>query len=152
MLQRALQDDFWDVVMVGFNILNQSARERVFPLTIENNVGVLVMFAVRRALSRPEILRQYIRELILEKQLDPSDIDEDDPLGFLIHVNGAVSLTDAAYRFCRYEPETHVILSGTGSRDHLRQNIESFSRPHLPEGDLKRVKEIFRNVDSVTGQ
>ena len=26
MLQRALQDDIWDVMMVGFNILNQSAR------------------------------------------------------------------------------------------------------------------------------
>src|SRR5512142_2578790 len=28
MLQRALQDEDWDVVMVGFNLLNPSARER----------------------------------------------------------------------------------------------------------------------------
>ena len=26
MLQRALKDDIWDVIMVGINILNQSAR------------------------------------------------------------------------------------------------------------------------------
>ena len=51
MLQRALQDDVWDVMMVGFNILNQSARERVFPTAMEKNVGILIMFAVRRALS-----------------------------------------------------------------------------------------------------
>ena len=31
MLAQALKDDCWDVMMVGFNLLNQSARERVFP-------------------------------------------------------------------------------------------------------------------------
>ena len=153
MLQRALQDDFWDAMMVGFNILNQSARDRVFPKTMEKNIGVLIMFAVRRALSRPERLKQCIKELIEKKQIDPSDIDEDNPLGFLIHPDGgAISVTDAAYRFCHYEPRTHVILSGTGNIDHLKENIESFYRPPLPEKDLMRIKKIFKKVDSISGQ
>src|SRR3990172_244027 len=50
MLQRALEDRWWDVVMVGFNILNQSARAAVLSKTLERNTGVLVMFAVRKAL------------------------------------------------------------------------------------------------------
>jgi len=54
MLQKALKDDYWDVMMVGFNILNQSARERVFPVTMKKNIGTLIMFPVRLALSRPE--------------------------------------------------------------------------------------------------
>ena len=29
MLERALRDDCWDVMIVGFNLLNPSARERV---------------------------------------------------------------------------------------------------------------------------
>ena len=33
MLAQALKDDCWDVMMVGFNLLNPSARERVFPIT-----------------------------------------------------------------------------------------------------------------------
>ena len=33
MLVRAVEDDCWDVVMVGFNLLNQSARDRVFHTT-----------------------------------------------------------------------------------------------------------------------
>jgi aryl-alcohol dehydrogenase-like predicted oxidoreductase len=61
-------------------------------------------------------------------------------------------LTDAAYRFCRYEPGTHVILSGTGNLDHLKANIESFSRPALPQEDLEKLKNIFAKVDSVSGQ
>lgn len=151
MLQRALQDDVWDVMMVGFNPLNQSARERVFARTIEKNIGVLIMFAVRRALSRSERLTQVIKELIEKGQLNPDDIDQADPLGFLIHEGGAVSLPDAAYRFCRDEPGTHVILSGTGNPAHLQANLASFSRPPLPEADRLRLERIFRHVDSVSG-
>jgi aryl-alcohol dehydrogenase-like predicted oxidoreductase len=151
MLQRALDDDVWDVMMVGFNLLNQSARERVFPRTIEQDIGVLIMFAVRRALSQPERLKANLEELIERGQLDPADLDLDDPLGFLIHEGGAHSLPDAAYRFCRDEPGTHVILSGTGNPAHLRANLASFERPPLPEEDRRRLMHVFRRVDSVAG-
>ena len=152
MLERALQDDIWDVMMVGFNILNQSARDRVLAKTIEKNIGILIMFAVRLALSRPKRLKECIDELIEKKQLNPNEIDRSDPLGFVTHEGGAVNLVDAAYRFCRYEPGTHVILSGTGNLDHMKANIESILRPSLPENDLTKLKNIFRNVDSISGQ
>jgi L-galactose dehydrogenase len=152
MLQRALQDDYWDVIMVGFNILNQSARERVFPETMKKNIGTLIMFPVRLALSRPERLKQVIDELIKKGELDPSDIDIKNPLRFLVHEGSAVNLVDAAYRFCNYEPGTDVILSGTGDIEHLKANIESFSRPSLPDEDLLRLKKIFQNVESISGQ
>lgn len=167
MLQRAMQDDVWDVVMVGFNLLNQSARELVFQRAIEQSVGILVMFAVRRALSRPDKLAEVLAELIAAGQIDPADLDRFDldgpdsgrrdpdlahALDFLIHDGGAVSIPDAAYRFCRDEPGTHAILSGTGNPVHLQDNIESFYRPPLPDADRRRLEHIFRNVDSVTGQ
>jgi len=151
MFQRALQDDFWDVIMVGFNILNQSARQRVFPMTIEKNIGVLIMFAIRNALSRPERLKEVVQELIEKGQLDPAEIDAEAPLDFLIHEGGALSLPDAAYRFCRDEPGTHVVLSGTGNPDHVQANIETLSRPPLSSEMTERLKHIFRHVDSVAG-
>ncbi len=152
MLQKALKDDYWDVMMVGFNILNQSARERVFPETMKKNIGTLIMFPVRLALSRPERLKQIIDELIEKGELDSSDIDMKNPLDFLNHEGGAVNSVDAAYRFCNYEPGADVILSGTGDIDHLKANIESFSRPPLPDEDVLKLKKIFQNVDSVSGQ
>ena len=152
MLQRALQDDVWDVIMVGINILNQSARSRVLAETIRKNIGVQVMFAVRLALSRPERLKEVVRELIAKGQLDAFEIDIDDPLGFVITEGGAVSIPDAAYRFCRDEPGTHVILSGTGSADHMRANLEFIERPPLPETVTSRLRSIFRRVDSISGQ
>ena len=152
MLHRALQDDIWDVMMVGFNMLNQSANAGLFTATTEKNIGIVVMFAVRMAFSRPDRLRQIIEDLIEKKQVDPQDINLGDLLSFLVHDGGAINLTDAAYRFCRYEPGTQVILSGTGNPAHLDENIASFSRPPLPSGDLIKLKSIFQNVDSVTGQ
>ncbi|MFX0069585.1 MAG: aldo/keto reductase [Candidatus Hermodarchaeota archaeon] len=152
MLQRALQDDYWDVIMVGFNILNQTARDLVFSETLKRNIGTLIMFPVRLALSRPERLREIINELIENNQINPSDIDLDNPLDFLIHEGGAKNLVDAAYRFCNNEPGADVILSGTGNIDHLKDNIKSFSRPPLPDKDLLILKKIFKNVNSVSGQ
>jgi aryl-alcohol dehydrogenase-like predicted oxidoreductase len=152
MLGRALDDDLWDYVMVGFNIINQSARRVVLPRAMEAGVGTLIMFAVRLALSRGERLREVVAELVEAGELDSSEVDPDNPLGFLVHEGGAVSLPDAAYRFCRDEPGTGVVLSGTGNLEHLRANLRSFGRPPLPEEDLDRLRAMFHRVDCVTAQ
>jgi hypothetical protein len=111
------------------------------------------MFAVRKALSDMEFLAETVAALIDEGHIDAADIDDPEhPLGFLVHDDGAVSIPDAAYRFCNYEPGTHVILSGTGNPDHLKQNIASLGRGPLPDADVERLKKIFRKVDSITGQ
>ncbi len=152
MLKRAIKDDIWDVMMVGFNILNQTARDTIFPTTIEKDIGILIMFAVRLALSRPERLKVLLNRLIREGKIEPSKIDIKDPLQFLVHDQGAVNLVDAAYRFCAYEPGVHVVLSGTGNVEHLKENIASFYRPSLPDADLRLLREIFKDVDSISGQ
>jgi aryl-alcohol dehydrogenase-like predicted oxidoreductase len=157
MMQQAVQDDYWDVVMVGFNILNQSARDRIFPHTQQRGIGVLNMFAVRQALSQPAKLRQTIAELIKNGSISREVIaDLDDPLGFLTGAedskNRAESLPDAAYRFCRAEPGVHVVLSGTGNVRHLEENVASIMRPPLPLPTHERLCRIFAGVDSVSGQ
>jgi aryl-alcohol dehydrogenase-like predicted oxidoreductase len=150
MLQRALQDDWIDVVMLGFSILNQCARDTVLRQTQSGDVGTLNMFAVRRALSRPEEMRKQIGELAEQGLLD-GEIDADDPLGFLVHEHGAESVVDAAYRFCRWEPGIDVVLTGTGSVDHLKENVASLERPPLPDEGAARLKQIFSRVDTVSG-
>ncbi len=47
MLSAAVPTGVWDVVMVGFNLLNPSARRNVLKLTQAHNIGVQDMFAVR---------------------------------------------------------------------------------------------------------
>lgn len=151
MLERALVDDCWDVVMVGFNLLNPSARERVFAPAARGGVGTLVMFAVRRALSRSDELRRVVTGLVERGEIPAAAVDLEDPLGFLVHEGGAESVVDAAYRFCRHEPGAHVILTGTGRLEHLEQNVRSICRGPLPATDLERWQAIFGAVDSVSG-
>ncbi|MCY4018215.1 MAG: aldo/keto reductase [Chloroflexi bacterium] len=151
MLGRALQDDIWDVIMVGFNLLNQTARETVLARAIEKEIGVLIMFAVRRALSRPDHLRRTLESLIESGEIDAREIDLDAPLGFLRNDGAAPDTTDAAYRFCRDEPGVHVVLSGTSNPTHLAANIASFARPPLPPQHITRLQHIFRNAVSATG-
>jgi aryl-alcohol dehydrogenase-like predicted oxidoreductase len=151
MLDRALPDDHFDVVMVGHNLLNPSARHRVFPLTRANDVGTLIMFAVRRALSRPENAIAIVETLIEQGAVDARHVDLADPLGFVIAHRDVKSLVEAAYRFCRYEPGAHVILTGTGSVEHLRENVESILAGPLPGEITQQLTKVFGGVDSVSG-
>jgi L-galactose dehydrogenase len=150
MLSRAVRDDDWDVVMVGFNILNQSARDRILAETRRRGIGVLCMFAVRDALSRPEKLRETVGELISQGLIARDVVDLQNPLAFVEQV--ADSLPDAAYRFCRAEPGIDVVLSGTGKTAHLEQNVASILRAPLPDRVRSRLIDLFGSVDTVSGQ
>lgn len=152
MMSRAVRDDYWDVVMVGFNILNQSARERVFAETQRRNIGVLGMFAVRDALSRPEKLRETITELVRQGKLTSDAVDIHDPLGFILQDGDVASVPEAAYRFCRAEPGMHVVLSGTGNRQHLEENVAAILKPPLSPTVHQRLVDIFAGIDTVSGQ
>ncbi len=150
MLQRALLDDCWDVVMVGFNLLNPSARDRVFPLTQEKNIGVEVMFAVRRALSQPDELRRVACQLVEDGHIPESAIDLDDPLGFLRPGRNG-SVVDSAYRFVRHEPGCHVVLTGTGNPGHLEDNISSINSQPLTTEEVEGLRRLFGHLDHLSG-
>ena len=152
MLQRALQDDHFDVVMVGFSLLNPSARQSVFPATREHDVGTLIMFAVRKALSQPEALHGIVAKLLDDDRITADLIDTDDPLGFLASHPEVSSTIQAAYRYCRHQPGAHVVLTGTSSEEHLEENVASILAPALPEELLDRLHRIFGGVDHVTGE
>jgi aryl-alcohol dehydrogenase-like predicted oxidoreductase len=151
MLQQAVTADCWDVMMVGFSLLNPSARMRVFPHTRQKNIGVLGMFAVRRALSQPEKLKELLDGLRKSGQLAADACREDDPLGFLTVPGVASSIPEAAYRFCRYEPGMHTVLTGTGNVEHLQENVASLLKPSLPQAALQRLEQLFGQVDTVSG-
>ena len=150
MMARAVRDDYWDVVMVGFNILNQSARERVLAETRQRDIGVLCMFAVRDALSQPNKLRETVGKLAREGLINADAVDLQNPFDFLDPVTD--SLPDAAYRFCRAEPGIHVVLSGTGKIPHLEQNVASILRPPLPDGVRARLIKLFEGLDTLSGE
>ncbi|HEY5466531.1 MAG TPA: aldo/keto reductase, partial [Clostridia bacterium] len=151
MLQRAVADDCWEVMMVGFNLLNQSARTRVLQPAAEKGIGILDMFAVRRALVSQALLSVFMKGMLEQGLIDPDRYDGQNPLGFLLERGGYGSLTELAYRFCISEPGIHSILSGTGNPQHLEQNLRDIGKGPMPAEDRETLMSLFERVDSVSG-
>ena len=148
-MQRVAKDAVWESVMLGFHMMHQNARQVVFPDTIANGTGTLLMFVVRNIFSQPDYLRSTVKELVEDGKLPAEMAKSDNPLGFLIHESGASSLTDAAYRFVRHEPGVHVVLFGTGNPAHVETNIASILKPALPKADAEKLAKLFGHLEGV---
>ena len=158
MLKRAVQDHCWDVMMVGFNLLNPSARQRVLPYTQSKGIGTLGMFAVRRALIGESWLRTLLLRMaeavVLGKTavVDPALATAPDLFAALGLKGVSESLSEAAYRFAAYEPGLDCVLSGTSNANHLSDNLQAIQRGPLPPATITHLAELFGKVDGFSGQ
>jgi len=152
MLGNALADNIFDVIMVGYNLLNPCAAKNVLPAAMEKKVGVLCMFAVRKALSNPAQLEIDIGRILERGQADPALVKTKGALDFLADKGVADSIPEAAYRFCRHTPGIDVVLTGTGNAAHLAENLASIQGPPLPTATLEKLAAMFGKVDCVSGQ
>ncbi len=148
-LAKAIPSDLFDVVMVAFHLLHQSARDSVFPLTRASGVATLLMFAVRLIFSQPGRLQSTLAELVQRGQLPAAWVDEEAPLAFLTGQVGPMGIIDAAYRYARHEPGVDVVLFGTGNITHLHTNIQSILADPLPAAARSRVQERFGHLVGV---
>jgi aryl-alcohol dehydrogenase-like predicted oxidoreductase len=148
-LGRALAEDCFDVMMFAFSLMNQNAREVLFPKTIDQGIGTMIMFVVRSLFSVPGRLQSDIQELCDKGQLPKWFAETDNPLGFLVHEHGADSVMDACYRYARHEAGADCILFGTSSVSHLKTNVASILAPPLPKVDLAKIKEYFGHLEAV---
>ena len=146
MLARALEDDCWDVIMTGFTFFNQSARDVLFPTTIEKDVAVEIMASARSYFSRPEQLAEEIGRLADSGVVSRDEVDAADPLGFLKESGDVQSTTEASYRFVAHEPGVHVVLVGTGNPAHLEENVRSLSAGPLPAQVRDRLVRLFGHL------
>ena len=146
MLARAVQEGPWEVIMLAYSLMNQGARQNIFPTTQRRGIGTLLMFVVRNIFSNAAYRRDVVAKLVEQGQLKASD---GDPLGFLISEGGAESITDAAYRYARHEQGTDVILFGTGNKDHVKDNVASILRPALPPAVIERLHTSFGHLTGV---
>ena len=149
MIQRAFNEDIFDIIMIAYHLLNQNAERFVFPQDQAQGIGTLIMFAVRSLFSVPGRLKENVDDLVKKGKLPDWLMENENPFDFLIHPDGASSVIDACYRYVRHQPGADVILFGTGNLDHLKINIASINKPPLPEDDLVRVRELFGQLEGI---
>jgi aryl-alcohol dehydrogenase-like predicted oxidoreductase len=149
MLIRAANEGPWDVFMVAFNMMHQGTRKKLFPLTLEKKIGTLVMFAVRSIFTKNERVVAALKEAASKGKIAQEIADNPEPLGFLLHKDGASSITEAAYRYAVNEPGVDVVLFGTGDRDHLHANVKSLLLPPLPAADMAKLAALYGTLIDV---
>ena len=140
--KRLARDGHFDTVMTGYNLLHQTAENDVLEAAEAEDIGVIVMIAVRRALGNPERLRAVIAELKADGHLASDALPDDDPLGWLVHGN-VESVPEAAYRYVLEPSGVSTVLSGTANPDHLDANVAAMARGPLPPEDRRRLQELF---------
>jgi aryl-alcohol dehydrogenase-like predicted oxidoreductase len=153
MLTQAVADDCWDVLMVGFNLLNQTARERVLRAATASDRGVFGMYVVRQALRDLDLVSAHLRERASDGTL-PATADVEGVIQTLedaLRDTGS-TLPDLAYRFASAEPGISTVLIGIGNPDHLAANLESFGKPPLDGATLETLRGILSGIAALSGE
>jgi aryl-alcohol dehydrogenase-like predicted oxidoreductase len=145
MLTLALADDVWDTLMVGYNLLTPTAEGHVLPEAQRRDVGTLIMCAVRRAIARPERLKEVVGDLKRRGELPAAAVPDDAPLDWLVH-DDVPSVTAAAYRFAAGHPGVSCVLTGTANPQHLEDNVRDILGSPLPDADRQRVLTLFGRI------
>ena len=141
-LQRALDDDIFDVLMIGHNLMSPNGLVNVLPTAQERNVGIVVMCAVRTIITTPDMLRETVRQWKEDGALAADAVPDDAPLDWVLGP-GVGSLAEAAYRFAAESPAVSTVLTGTANVDHLEDNVRAILAPPLPTEISDRLKETF---------
>lgn len=152
MLKRALSDDGYDVIMVGFNMLNPSARKDILMSARTQNVGVFDMFAVRRAMRDVETLSAYLEKQIDEGLLSAASRELVSVVRDAVDSGVCGTVPELAYRYCLYETGINCVLSGTGSIEHLRENLATAEGGALPEDLRARLDALSGDWDHLSAQ
>jgi len=152
MLQRALADDGYDVIMVGFNLLNTSARETVLERARAQNVGVLDMFAVRKALRNVSTLRDYLQAHLSSGAFASDAMSLVDTIQSALADGVCESLTELAYRYCLSTSGIDCVLTGTGSEAHLRANATAVEKGPLSSQLVDTITKCSTGWQDLTAQ
>ncbi|MDE0744328.1 MAG: aldo/keto reductase [SAR202 cluster bacterium] len=135
----------WDVVMLKYGILNQSAAAKILPFAQDNNIGVIDMAAVRVKLPDPILLEQLIAKWKSSGLIDPDSLPIHDPFGWLVEGN-VKSVIEAGYKFAAEPTTVSTVLTGTASIEHLTANVKCLEEPYLPQHHTDRLKTTLSHI------
>ena len=150
-LRHVLPADVFDVVIVGHNMLNQSASRNVFPACVDRNVGVMNIYTSRRVMSDPGRLREVLADLAARGVVADDVASAEEPLGWLIESGEADTLVEAAYRYAAYTEGVSTVMTGTIDPVHLEQNVESVLEGPLSADATERLHREFGSVTDPIG-
>lgn len=139
-----------DVIMVGHNLINQSAQRSLFPVCRRQELGVMNVFTVRRVFRSAQRVREVVEKLCQDNLLG-EQLPADDPLGWLTADGDCSSLVEASYRYAAHTPGVTTVMCGTTNERKLSESSRLIERGPLAAEHVKRLSQIFGRVEQSIG-
>ena len=148
-ISKAINTNYFDVIMLAFSIMNQNAKKEILPKTMSKNVGTMSMFVVRSLFSVKGRLKHEISRLVKSKLLPEWFLYEIEPLEYILKNSGANNIIDACYRYVRHQKGIDTVLFGTGDVDHLKKNIKSIVSLKLSDECINKIDQYFSHLKGI---
>jgi len=137
-----------DIIEVPYNMLDQRAAERLFPLTLKHHISIIARSPLasealtglwheqirfprgdwRKRVFRGEVLERTLRRVNRLKSL----IDTDTPL------------TQIALRFCLSHPAVTAVIVGVRNAHQVRHNLAAIEQGPLPQELLDQFSALWQ--------
>ncbi|HKA34417.1 MAG TPA: aldo/keto reductase [Candidatus Binatia bacterium] len=138
-----------ETVQLEYNLLDQSAGEKVFDAAKKANVGIVVRVPLRRGLLtgklKPEDQQRFqgedVRARNFAGDVFKKQLDKVEKLRFL--AKPGRSLAQAAIAFCFAHPAVGTVIPGGRNPQQVRENAAA-ANIKLSKEELDRIAELWR--------
>ncbi len=132
--KRAVELGGYDTIQVPFNLLAPDAAAELFPMCMQQNIGVIIMRGLASGKLTPKF--QNLQDPGLKSQVQHLDQQ-----ARLLYGEDEQSLVRAALRYVMSEPAVSTAIIGTRRMDAIEANLAMLNEP-ISEEEASALKKL----------
>jgi aryl-alcohol dehydrogenase-like predicted oxidoreductase len=143
--QKAIETGLIDLCQVVYNIYQQEAREKLFPVAQEHNVGIVVRCPLDEGSLTGKITQETTfpeddwRNNYFSSDRKAQVVEHANALEWLIG-DDIETLPEGALRFCWSHPAVSTVLAGMRRPEHVKANALASDKGNLAPEVLERLE------------
>ena len=147
----AVKDGRSETIQVEYNLLAQEPAEKIFPLALNANIGIIARIPLRRGILTGKLTAEDeqrfqgedVRARSFKGEPFRQELAKAEKLRFLVH-GDVKSFAQAALAFCIAHPAVSITIPGARNAEQMRENATG-ADVDIPRADLDRVAELWRS-------
>jgi aryl-alcohol dehydrogenase-like predicted oxidoreductase len=146
----AVKDGRSETIQVEYNLLAQEPAEKIFPLALKANIGIIARIPLRRGILTGKLTAddeqrfqgEDVRARSFKGEPFRQELAKAEKLRFLVH-GDVKSFAQGALAFCIAHPAVSITIPGARNAQQMRENATG-ADVDIPRADLDRVAELWR--------
>jgi aryl-alcohol dehydrogenase-like predicted oxidoreductase len=147
----AVKDGRSETIQVEYNLLAQEPAEKIFPLALNANIGIIARIPLRRGILTGKLTAEDeqrfqgedVRARSFKGEPFRQELAKAEMLRFLVR-GDVKSFAQAALAFCIAHPAVSITIPGARNAEQMRENATG-ADVDIPRADLDRVAELWRS-------